>query len=90
MRFQKHGLGELGKELLINPGIADHLHALFAGRDVIGIALSLALPYYTPMDLADASLVVAAESLTLRRVFTLDRDFYIYRLADGTALQVIR
>jgi predicted nucleic acid-binding protein len=44
----------------------------------------------TPMDLADASLVVVAESLTLRRVFTLDRDFYIYRLADGTALEVIR
>ena len=44
----------------------------------------------TPMDLADASLVVVAESLSLRRVFTLDRDFYIYRLADGTALEVIR
>lgn len=28
----------------------------------------------TPMDLADASLVVAAETLGLRRVFTLDRD----------------
>jgi predicted nucleic acid-binding protein len=44
----------------------------------------------TPMDLADASVVAVAESLTLRRVFTLDRDFYIYRLADGTALEVIR
>jgi predicted nucleic acid-binding protein len=44
----------------------------------------------TPMDLADASVVAVAESLTLRRVFTLDRDFYISRLADGTALEVIR
>ncbi len=44
----------------------------------------------TPMDLADASLVVAAESLSLRQVFTLDRDFYIYRLANGAALEVLR
>ena len=44
----------------------------------------------TPMDLADASLVAVAESRTLRRVFTTDSDFYVYRLADGSALEVIR
>lgn len=43
----------------------------------------------TPMDLADASLVVVAESRGLRRVFTIDSDFYVYRLADGSALEVI-
>ena len=43
----------------------------------------------TPMDLADASLVVVAESLGLRQVFTLDDDFYLYRLADGVTLEVI-
>jgi predicted nucleic acid-binding protein len=32
-----------------------------------------------PMGLADASLVVAAERLGLRRVFPLDSDFHIYR-----------
>jgi predicted nucleic acid-binding protein len=42
-----------------------------------------------PMDLADASLVVAAEHLGLRRVFTLDRDLHVYRLGDGSALEVI-
>jgi len=42
-----------------------------------------------PMDLADASLVVAAETLGLRRVFTLDRHFYAYRLADGIALGIV-
>jgi predicted nucleic acid-binding protein len=37
-----------------------------------------------PMDLADASLVVAAESLGTRRVFTLDRkDFEVYRVLRG-------
>ena len=33
----------------------------------------------TPMDLADASLVAAAEALDVTRVFTLDRDFQVYR-----------
>jgi len=37
-----------------------------------------------PMDLADASLVVAAETLQARRIFTLDRkDFAIYRVRRG-------
>jgi uncharacterized protein len=30
----------------------------------------------TPMDLADASLVVAAEALKVTRIFTMDSDFY--------------
>lgn len=41
----------------------------------------------TPMDLADASLIAAAEMLGLARVFTLDSDFYVYRLENGAALQ---
>jgi len=37
-----------------------------------------------PMDLADASLVVAAESLGTRKVFTVDRkDFKTYRVRRG-------
>lgn len=37
-----------------------------------------------PMDLADASLVTAAEALATRRVFTLDRkDFSTYRVRRG-------
>ena len=43
----------------------------------------------TPMDLADASLVAAAEALGDRDVFTLDGDFYVYRLADGGAFNVV-
>lgn len=42
-----------------------------------------------PMDLADASLVATAEKLSLRDVFALDKDYYVYRLADGSALHVI-
>ena len=37
-----------------------------------------------PMDLADASLVVAAEVLEMRKVFTIDRnDFATYRVRRG-------
>jgi predicted nucleic acid-binding protein len=37
-----------------------------------------------PMDLADASLVTAAEALVTRRVFTIDRnDFETYRMRRG-------
>ena len=35
-----------------------------------------------PMDLADASLVVAAKQLKLHEVISVDRDFDIYRTAD--------
>ena len=42
-----------------------------------------------PMGSADASLVAAAESLSWRQVFTLDGDFYNYRLNDGTTLEVL-
>lgn len=39
-----------------------------------------------PMDLADASLVTAAEALKTRKVFTLDRaDFSTYRFRRGHA-----
>ena len=42
-----------------------------------------------PMDLADASLVALAEAEGYTRIFSIDEDFYIYRLADGTALEVL-
>ena len=42
-----------------------------------------------PMDLRDASLMVAAEVTGSRRVFTLDNDFRIYRFDDGGYFVVI-
>lgn len=40
-----------------------------------------------PMDLADASLVVAAEVLDTNRIFTIDRkDFAAYRIRRGHGL----
>ena len=64
------------------------LHPLTAGETVRMAAL---MEQYRdlPMDLADASLVTVAESLGLRQVFTVDRQFYVYRLEDGSALSIV-
>lgn len=43
-----------------------------------------------PMDLADASVVVTAEALGTRKVFTLDiRDFATYRIKRGHRLEAV-
>ncbi|MBM4046148.1 MAG: PIN domain-containing protein [Planctomycetes bacterium] len=42
-----------------------------------------------PMDLGDASLLAAAEHLGTRRVFTLDSDFHVYRLSDGSSFDIV-
>lgn len=42
-----------------------------------------------PMDLADASLVSAAEATGERQVFTFDKHFRVYVLADGSSLNVM-
>jgi predicted nucleic acid-binding protein len=43
----------------------------------------------TPMDMADASLVALAETLGEKRIFTLDSDFYVYRLNDTERFEVV-
>lgn len=43
----------------------------------------------SPTDFGDASLVAVAETRSLRKVFTLDRHFWGYCLADGSALEPI-
>jgi uncharacterized protein len=43
----------------------------------------------TPMDLADASLVAAAETQRLRRIFTLDSDFLVYRINGTESFEVV-
>lgn len=42
-----------------------------------------------PMDLADASMVAAAETLGVRRIFTVDSDFRFYVLANGRMLEMV-
>lgn len=42
-----------------------------------------------PMDLADATLVAVAEARKLKRVFTLDRDFQVYRLGGRSGFEIV-
>ncbi len=42
-----------------------------------------------PMDLADASLVWAAEHTGIEQVLTIDSDFTVFRLANGHRLEVL-
>jgi predicted nucleic acid-binding protein len=42
-----------------------------------------------PVDLADASLVAAAEVLEVSSIFTTDSDFYIYRINNTGAFEVV-
>jgi predicted nucleic acid-binding protein len=42
-----------------------------------------------PMDLADASLIVASEKLDLKQVISTDRDFDFYRKSDKKPLENI-
>ena len=43
----------------------------------------------SPMDLADASLVVVAEQQNLRRIFTLDSHFQAYRIHGTSPFEVV-
>ena len=40
-----------------------------------------------PMDLADATLVVAAEQLEIQQILTLDSDFLFYRIYDSRSFE---
>jgi uncharacterized protein len=64
------------------------LHDL-SGAEVARAEALMAQYQDTPMDLGDASLDAVAETRGLRQVFTLDRHFWGYRLADGSALEPI-
>lgn len=43
----------------------------------------------SPMDFADASLVVTAESLGISRILTFDKHFYAYRIYGQTSFDVL-
>ena len=75
-----HGSARL-REFLLRGGVA----VWFLDQAWTERALSLMERYADhPMDLADASLIVAAEALQTRKIFTLDRsDFSSYRIRRG-------
>ena len=71
--------------------VEEHLVTIHPQDDGEGLRMRALMERYqdTPMDLGDASLVVAAEDLKQRKVFTLDKDFYVYRLANNQPFEVV-
>ena len=67
----------------------DLLIFAFTQADIEKMPILMAKYQDQPMDMADASLVVAAESLNTTLIFTLDKDFFVYRLARNRAFQVV-
>ena len=43
-----------------------------------------------PMDFADATLVVLAETAGVKRIFTLDDDFYFYKIKGRDTFDVLK
>jgi len=62
----------------ITPAEADRMDALMAQYANV------------PMDMADASLVAVAERFRAPQLFAIDSNFFICRLADGSALTLVR
>ncbi len=83
--FHKLGPGNPGSDRLREFVVKGGLSVWFFDSAALVRAFELMELYSDhPMDLADASLVVAAESLGTRKVFTVDRnDFETYRVRRG-------
>jgi predicted nucleic acid-binding protein len=68
----------------------DLLELLDLTREECSLAAELMEKYQDlPMDLADATLVAAADYRNLRKVFTLDTHFFAFRLRDGSVLDIL-
>ncbi len=83
--FHLLGPASVGSQRLMDFVTAHGLNVWFLDDSALTRAFELMIQYADhPMDLADASLVVLAEALTLRKVFTIDRgDFTTYRIKQG-------
>ena len=59
--------------------------------DAVALRMRALMEQYhdLPMDLADASLVALAEERGQTRIFTLNRDFQVYRLPRGRAFTIV-
>lgn len=77
---------ELLWRLILRGGIS--IHEVEAG-DLVRVHDLMKKYRDLPMDLADATLVVLAEHLGITRIFTLDRDFKLYRLHGRKSFVIV-
>lgn len=83
--FHMLGPGSIGSDRLREFIAKGGLSVWWFGAPTLSRAFELMEVYADhPMDLADASLIVAAETLAIRKVFTINRrDFTAYRVRRG-------
>lgn len=77
--------GSIGSQRLMDFVSARGIALWYLDDRTLSRAFALMIRYADrPMDLADASLVVLAKTLKLRKIFTIDRsDFATYRIQQG-------
>ncbi len=82
--------GGRGQDALWRLVRSDRLRLADLERPQLERAAQLMMKYRDlPMDLADATIVALAEHRDERAVFTLDRDFHVYRQHGRRAFRVI-
>jgi predicted nucleic acid-binding protein len=82
--------GDAGRNALWRLALTNRLLVLDLSRSALERSAQLMAKYADlPMDLADATLVAVAEQRGVRRIFTLDRDFHVYRLHDRHRFEVV-
>lgn len=82
--------GAAGREALWRLVSTDRLRILDLSRPAVERSAELMATYADlPMDLADATLVAIAEERVIRRVFTLDNDFQVYRLYGRQRFDIV-
>lgn len=87
VRRSRHGAVAVS-EFVSRSGM--QVHALCEPADIRAAAQLMRRYADTPMDFADATLVLLAERLAVADILTLDRrGFNTYRLADGTAFNLV-
>jgi uncharacterized protein len=84
------GGGREGRDALWSLVLSDRLCLLELPRATLERTAELMVKYGDlPMDLADATLVAVAEERSIRRVFTLDSHFQVYRLHGRHRFEVV-
>lgn len=82
--------GSTAREALWRLVLTDRLQLMELERPAVQRSAEL-MDKYTdlPLDLADATLVALAEERGIRRVFTLDSDFQVYRLHGRQRFDIV-